>query len=172
MEQSGFYLKTAADSDAEQIHALMRRVYEGLEDKSLYVCDDLAFVKAHIAARGFAVMACAKGGELAAALICRYPMAAADNLGRELGLSQEELLRVAHMESAATAPAFRGNGLQCQMLRYAESHIDTDRFRCFMATVSPDNPASCRSLEKSGYTPVKTVEKYGGLARRIYCKRI
>lgn len=172
MEQSKFYLKTAADGDAEQIHALMRYVYEGLEDKSLYVCDDLAFVRSHIAEHGFAVMACAKEGQLAAALICRYPMEAEDNLGRELGLSGSELLRVMHMESAVAAPAYRGNGLQCQMIRYAERHIDAAGIHYLMATTAPDNPPSCRSLEKCGYTPVKTVEKYGGLTRRIYCKQV
>ena len=132
MGQTVFFLRSAADSDAEQIHALMRHVYGRLEDKSLYVCDDLAFVKAHIHRRGFAVMACTREGE----------------------------------------PAYRGNGLQCQMIRYAEESIDADRFRYFMATVSPDNPASCRSLEKLGYAPLKTVEKYGGLARRVYCKKV
>ena len=172
MERSEFYLKTAADSDAEQLHALMRAVYEGLEDKSLYVCDDLEFVRAHIAEHGFAVMACTKEERLAAALICRYPMAAEDNLGRELGFSDAELLRVVHMESAVVAPAHRGNGLQHQMIQYAEKRIDTSRFCCFMATVSPDNPASCHSLEKIGYIPVKTVEKYGGLVRRVYCKKL
>lgn len=52
MERSGFYLKTAADGDAEQIHALMRDVYDGLEDKSLYGCDDLEFVRSHITKHG------------------------------------------------------------------------------------------------------------------------
>ena len=171
MSRPVFLLKTAADGDAQQIHALMRYVYEELEDKSLYVCDDLEFVRTHIAQRGFAVMACTKEGELAAALICRYPMAEKDNLGRELGLSEAELLRIAHMESAVVAPAYRGNGLQCQMIRYAEKIMDAGRFLYFLATVSPDNPASCRSLEKCGYTPVKAAEKYGGLVRRVYCKK-
>lgn len=172
MEKTDFLLKPAADGDAEQLHRLMRCVYGGLEDKRLYVCDDLAFVRAHIARHGFAVAACTEEGALAAVLICRFPMAEEDNLGRELGLSGEELLRVVHMESAAVAPAYRGNGLLSRMLRYAEERAGAGRFRYFMATASPDNPASCRSLEKNGYLPIKTVEKYGGLVRRVYCKKM
>jgi GNAT superfamily N-acetyltransferase len=149
----------------------MRRAYDFLEDKSLYVCDDLEYVKAHIDREGFIIVAEGSMGEMAAGLIVRYPMEAEDNLGRDIGIAGIELKSVVHMESVFVLPEYRGKHLQIKLLEYAEKLTDTQHFKIFMATVSPENIASCKSFEKSGYELISTKEKYGGLQRRIYCKR-
>jgi ribosomal protein S18 acetylase RimI-like enzyme len=150
----------------------MRRVYDFLEDKSLYVCDDLEYVKAHIDKEGFIIVAEGNMGEMEAALIVRYPMDKEDNLGGDIGLAGEELKSVVHMESVFVLPEYRGRHLQVKLLEYAQALIDTKQFKFFLATVSPENTASCKSFEESGYELAATKEKYGGLLRRIYCKRL
>ena len=58
-----------------------------------------------------------------------------DNLGRFLGLTEADLLRTAHMESAAVASAFRGHGLQGRMMAEAERMLRERGFSWLMGTV-------------------------------------
>ena len=150
----------------------MVTVYEELENKELYICDDLEFVKANMEENGFCIVAYDCKGNIAGTFLIRYPGDAEDNLGRDLNFSVAEQKRVVHMESAVVLPEYRGNHLQSKMLQYGEAFIDKEKYQYLMATVSPDNPASYKSLEKNGYRHVLTKEKYQGLKRRIYCKKI
>lgn len=164
--------RIAKKEDAEEISRVMWEVYEQMENKALFAPSSQEEILAHIEAEGFTVGAYDPQGKMAGHFIIRYPMLAPDNLGRDLGLPESELLKVAHMESAVVLPEYRGHHLQIRMLKYAESVIDKKKFRYFMSTVSPDNPASYRSLEANGYELMMTKEKYGGLPRRIYCKKV
>ena len=171
MKNNEFTIRVADGTDAQTIYDLMVEVYEQLENKSLYVCDDLAFVKRHISQEGFTVVACTKEDKIVGSLILRIPDAE-DNLGKDIGFSEEECQRVIHVESAVVAPLYRGNALQRRMLQIAETMIDRVKYSYLMATVSPDNPASYKTLESLGYELIVTKEKYDGLIRRIYRKEL
>ncbi len=169
-KQEIFTLRLAAPEDAETIAENMRSVYEALDNKELFVCDDAAYIARHISQEGFTVVVCNDSGKIVGELTVHYPGMGEENLGRDAGLDMEELGRVCHMESASVLKDYRGHGLQEQMLRYAEACVDKEQYTILMATVSPDNPASYHSVEKLGYHMVVTKEKYGGLRRRIYMK--
>ena len=169
-----FIIREAEPKDAQEIYEVMKTAEAALEDKTLYVCDDLEYVKTHIAEaeNGFGVVSCDENRKIVGIFIIRYPKTAEDNLGKDIELSDTELLQVAHMESAAVLPEYRGKHLQEKMLKFAEHCIDRKRYRYLMATVSPHNPASYLTFEKCSYQLTKTKEKYGGLLRRIYLKYI
>ena len=163
-------IRRATPNDAGKIHAIMQRVTDALSDKSLFVCDDLAYVQTQLQSGGFGVVACNSDNEIVASFLFRYPHMAQDNLGRDVNLPEDKLETVVHMDSAVVLPEYRGHHLQERMLRYAENLIDKKSYHYFIATVSPNNPASYLSFERSGYSLVVTKEKYGGLLRRIYMK--
>lgn len=165
-------IRVVREEEAETVYQMMQEVYEQMENKELFATSDLDYIKAHLGAEGFIVAAYDSSGEMAGHFMVRYPKDAEDNLGRDLGLPKEELCKVAHMESAVVLPKYRGNHLQVLMLQYAESIMDKEQYTYLMATVSPDNPASYRSLESNGYQVMMTKEKYGGMLRRIYCKKV
>ena len=165
-------ISVARTDDAELIHGVMKEAYDRLSDKSLYVCDSLEHVMRHINTDGFALKVSNGKDAIVGCLIVRYPGMAPDNLGRDVGLPESDLQCVVHMETAVVLPEYRGHKLQERMLCWAESSIDRDRFRYLLATVSPDNPASFKSLERCGYRVILTKEKYGGLPRRVYLKTI
>ena len=171
MKGQEFIFRVAEAKDAQKIHNLMVEVYEQLENKSLYVCDDLAFVKRHISHEGFTVVACTKEDKIVGSLILRIPDEE-DNLGKDIGFSEEKCQSVIHVESAVVAPLYRGNALQRRMLQIAEAMIDRVKYSYLMATVSPENPASYKTLESLGYELIVTKEKYDGLMRRIYRKAL
>lgn len=170
MKKEDLKFRLANIEDSKEIHGLMNEVFEGLSDKSLYVCDELEYVENMLSGGGFGVVVCNKDGKIIASFIFRYPMDSDDNLGRDIDLAEEELTKVVHMESAVVHPNYRGKDLQLKMLKYAETLIDQRKYKYFIATVSPENPASYRSFEKNGYRFVLTKEKYDGLTRRIYLK--
>ena len=165
-------LRRAEISDAREMHRVMEAARDSLEDKTVYFCDELDYVEAHIADRGFGIVACSADNEIAGCMLIRFPGSDSDNLGLDIGLDNSELNRVAHIESVAVLPEYRGLGLQRRMLEFTEVIIDRDRYDILLATVSPDNPSSFISMERSGYTHVLTKKKYGGCDRRIYIKRL
>lgn len=173
MKKNDILYRLATSDDAAEVHQLMVSVYEGMENKGLYVCDELEHVENCIfKGKGFGVVACNAEKKIVGSFIMRYPHMSTDNLGRDIGLPPEELPKVVHMESAVVMPEYRGRGIQYRMLRYAEELIDTNKYKYYLATVSPDNPASYRSLEKNGYRHIATKNKYDGLVRRIYLKEL
>ena len=170
--KDNFLIRRAVIEDAEEIYNIMVQVAEALEDKTLFVCDDLEYVKEQIEQSGFAVVSCKDDGEIVGSFIFRYPDSADDNLGRDVNLPDNKLEQVVHMESVVVLPEHRGNHLQERMLHFGEKLIDSNRYHFLMATVSPENPASYLNFEKNGYILMMTKEKYGGLMRRIYQKII
>lgn len=171
MKEESITFRLATENDIDAVYRVMTEVYEAMENKALFVCDDYDYVKNCILKSGFCVVAC-DGDLVVGDFIFRYPGLDADNLGRDLGLSESDLLKVIHTESCTVLPSYRGLGLQSRMLAFALSIIDSSRFSYLCATVSPDNPASFKSLEKNGFKHMLTKEKYGGLMRRIYLKEI
>ena len=97
-----------------------------------------------------AVLGAVAGQELIAYSIIRLPGVSKGNLGRDIGLAEEELCRVAHLQAIAVHPSHRGRGLQQRMtaahLRVIEE-LGCDHVCC---TVSPRNPVSLRNYLCSG----------------------
>ena len=165
-------LRKAIMSDAEEIYKIMQKTLTALEDKSLFVCDDLDYVKKHIEEEGFTVVACTQTACIAGSLTVRFPGDSEDNLGYDIGLSKEERAMVVHMDSAVVLPEFRGNHLQGEMLKFAEEHIDTGRYRFLLTTIAPHNIPSQSTFLRAGYREVLVKEKYGGLMRSILLKKL
>lgn len=169
-------VELAKMEQAKEIHNLMRFVYDEITDKDTFVCDDLLYVEEHIQGKGFTVVAFDEQRKLVGCFLVDVPGNTQENLGFDIGLDVAQRNRVVHMDSAVVHPCFRGQGLQGKMLAFAETIIwerwvkDSALTFYLISTVSPDNPASYKTLERSGYSHVCTKEKYGGLKRRIYCK--
>lgn len=163
-----FEITKAEEIDAAAIFDLMKSVYDNLDDKTLFFCDDLEYVKSHIEKEGFGVKAQWEG-KLVASLIVRFPGDAEDNLGRDVGI--EEIHKVAHIESVVVDKEYRGNGLQNKMIKFAEDRLKQIGYTYIMATVSPDNKHSLGNFERNGYEVMNIKEKYGGLRRAILLKK-
>lgn len=163
-------LLLAEPEDSKEIYDVMMAGYESHEDKTLFVPDEYENIVKYLRSDGFFIKAVNESGRIVGFFMVKYPGTDEDNLGRDIGLSEKEQMKVAHMESVAILPEARGLGLQTKMMLEAERHIDGE-YKYLMATVSPYNPASYISTEKAGYENVLTKEKYGGKLRRIYLKK-
>ena len=88
-----------------------------------FVADDSGYIEAHLTQKGEIWVAQCETGRLGAFLIVHLPGSFSDNLGEFLQLCREGWSQVAHMESIAVYPDFRGHSLQRQLLQRAEKSM-------------------------------------------------
>ena len=99
-------------------------------------------------------------GRLAGVFSIVHPRLRDFNLGRETGLTDMELLRVTHMDTAAVHPDFRGLGLQRRLLQEAEGELQG---RILLCTIHPDNQYSLKNALNLGYQIQKKVARYSSI---------
>lgn len=166
-----FVIRKANAQDISGIMKIMKEAAENPLHPEWFVPDDEAFIRGHLEKKGFVIVAESEKKEIAGFFLVKYPEPE-ENLGIYLGFSGEKLERTAVMDSAAVGSAYRGNGLQGNMLEMAESLLDKERYRYLMCTVHPDNRYSLENMRKHGYEIQRTVQCYGGLTRYILLKEI
>ncbi|MBR3602058.1 MAG: hypothetical protein IKL49_07030 [Lachnospiraceae bacterium] len=173
-----YTLRLATSEDASEIWSVMDTCYQALEHKEYFICDDLEYVKDILSGHGFGVVACDDYGKIVGNLLVKYPGTDAENLGYDVFRDEDKhhlykkLNRVLHMDSASVLPKHRGHKLEHQMITFAETLVDTSRYCYSFATVAPENTASLKSLEKTGYRIMVTKEKYSGLIRCVMMKEL
>ncbi len=104
--------------------------------------------------------------------IIRLPGAAEDNLGRDIGLPQTDLDKVAHLQATVVHPAYRGMGLQRRMARAHLDVIEDLGYEHVCCTVSPKNPVSLGNIISSGFVIKNLRPKFEGWWRYIMYKKI
>ena len=105
----------ATMEDVETIDRIMRYTTENLPNRDWFYDDDIHFIRRNIDGQGGYTLKYVVDGEIAGFLIIYYPGDAEDNLGRYLDLSEEELQKVAHMESTCVLPKYRGRRIFQQL---------------------------------------------------------
>lgn len=164
-------IEYATLEDVPDIMMIMETACQLTKDAKWYSKDDEEFVKRHLEEEGFTLKAM-KNGEIAGFLIVRYPGDAKDNLGEYIGLDEAHKREVAHMESAAVLPKYKGLGIQRCLMLYGENILKKQSYRYLMGTAHPENTYSVNNFLKLDYEIVTEVEKYGGLPRYVFCKEL
>lgn len=166
-----FTISRATLSDLDEIMNIMNKAKTLLPNPTWYVADEETFVRRHVEESGF-ILKASQDNQIAGFLLIRIPLMEEDNLGFSFNFPTEELQKTAHAESTAVLSTFRGHGIQAKLLFAAEFLLRQQNFIHLMATVHPDNIASLRSFQKTGFSIVKTVKKYGGFDRHILHKTL
>ena len=96
----------------------------------------------------------------------------AENIGKDIGMAEQDLDTVMNMKLVIVSPSFWGNGLQVRLMLALEEVAAARGKRLLCGTADPANVYSCRNFLKAGYTFHSRKQKYGGLVRDIYCKEI
>lgn len=98
-----------------------------------------------------------------------FPGIETDNLGRDLGLPNSDLPKVAHLEAAVIHPEYRGNALQTKLFLFMIEKIGCNgEYRYLCATVAPGNYPSMKSMFNLNLNIVKLKPKYGNKLRYIF----
>lgn len=67
---------------------------------------------------------------------------------------------------------YRGLGLQRQLIREVEKIALSRGYNLLCTTVAPNNTFSINNFLAEGYVYAKTEQKYGGLVRNLYYKKL
>ena len=110
-------------------------------------------------------------GEIIAFGILYAPGKDAENLAYDVP-DIPDVEMSANLKLAIVRPAYRGNGIQRMLIGELERHAVAAGMRYLCSTVSPLNRYSRDNLLAAGYRIVKRLEKYGGLQRDLFSKRI
>ena len=169
-----FQIKKAKSQQYEAVITLIQNVLDTLPQKEWFAADNADFTRT-ILTEGKAtayIAVCMDTDEIAGTFITVIPGNSIENLGFDTGLSDRELLKVAHMDSAAVLPAYRGYHLQKKLMLFAEKELKADGYRYLCCTIHPDNKYSMNSARSLGYEIVKVCEKYGGYLRAVLMKEL
>lgn len=147
----------------EALISLLREVWEQMEHKEWFFLDDPEDVRQMMADGTMELWVAMDGDRLAGAFDMLIPGLRSWNYGYDLGFSQEELLRVINMDTAAVHPDYRGLGLQKKLLETAEEEIRNRGKHILLCTVHPENRFSLNNVQKMGYTIQKELPKYGSV---------
>lgn len=172
--QMEFLLEKCEIEETDSIVHLIETVYEQMAEKEWFAADNGEYTRETlISGQGRAYKAVETlSGRMAAVFMTSYPGLSSENLGLDIGLPKDQLNKVAHMDSAAVLPQYRGHGLQRRLMQMAEPDLINEGYRYLCCTVHPDNQYSLNSILSQGYRIMATREKYGGYLRHILMKEL
>ncbi len=142
-----YEMKFLNESHLEEILQLQTIVADSLDNQELFVMDSREFILEQVLrpGSGKAIGIYVNKG-LVAYRTVSFPGNSDWNLGRELGIAEEELDRVVHLEATAVHPEYRGNRLQERMLKHTIDYVEKQSFYYILSTVSPYNYPSLKSV--------------------------
>lgn len=146
--------------DTENFICLLRDVRESMEHKDWFYLDSPENVRSMMENGTMQMWVAMDGVQLVAALDILFPGLEDYNYGYDIGLTEDQLQKVIHMDSAAVHPAYRGLGLQRKLIQEAEASISGSGERILLCTVHPENRFSLSNVLKQGYTIQKELKKY------------
>ena len=165
-------LKELNISYLDKIMELQKIIIDGLENKELYADTEREEFEEYIKKNGKILGCVTEDDELIAMGVYAKKGYDKSNYGYDIGLDNEELLKVGQIESTVVKEEYRGNKLQkiiCEELEKIAVKEDT---KILCATASPYNEFSVNTFKSLGYEIKKDKLKYGGLRRYVLAKII
>lgn len=96
----------------------------------------------------------------------------AENIGWDIGVSEQDINFVINFKLVIVLPEFRGNKLQKRLISKLEEIAREKNKKIICATVSPLNSHSCENFKATGFKFHSNKTKYNGLNRDIYFKEL
>jgi ribosomal protein S18 acetylase RimI-like enzyme len=161
---SDYEIIFANENYLDKIMELQDYVTAGLPDTQTFVGDSREFILNEVMAEGKGIaMGVISDDNLVAFRTISFPFPDSEsNLGREWGLPEGELGKVAILEATVVHPDYRGNRLQRKMLSHGIKLIEERGYRYICATVSPFNYPSLSTVMSFGFM-IRDIQSRGGV---------
>lgn len=163
-------IQKADKQDIDAVMQLMMEAKQKVKDPQWFATDNRDYVEKRVKKHGFILKACQEG-KIVGFFVVDIPGREKENLGYDLGYSEEKLEQVVHMDYAVVSKEAQGYGLQKRFVEEAEKRLCKTKYKYFLATVHPDNVYSRRNMVQMGYREAKQLLKYGGMPRIIMEKK-
>ena len=133
-------------ADCDQVFALHQAATEGMGVDQV-LPEQRAFFEALLAGGGMVVGMCDPAGELIAYGVLQHGPDPGTRPDLWLGWPADACIQ--KLAGSSVAPAYRGQRLQCALIRQRVALADPDAY--LYATAAPSNPASWRNLLREGF---------------------
>ncbi|CAM3475531.1 GNAT family N-acetyltransferase [Brevibacillus sp. AY1] len=164
-------IRRLGHGDVEDIRKLMEDVISRLPAQDLFAMDEEGYLQELIQEKG-EIYGAYLDGKLAAYTVLAFPGMSEQNLGREFGVSEQELPLVGVLDSTVVHESVRGLGLQRHFHELREKRAREKGCLYLYSTVHPENHASMKNLQAAGFTLQFTRPMYGGKNRHCFAKRL
>ncbi len=158
-------IRRAVRADVPDIMTIMTEAHEAMADGSAYITDDREYVEDHLERAGFILLA-EMDGQPAGFFMIETPGLGERNPGHYLDFSEEQMKKVAIMDSVAVSPKCQGHGLMRALIREVMTMTAED-YPYLFGTVAPDNYPSRNSFEACGFRACREVIKPAGQKRLL-----
>lgn len=174
VETFQFEIRKINEAEIDTVTQIIQTVHDEMTQSEWFAADSADYIRTSLLNQtAVAYLAIEKESRTPAGVfLTAFPGDSSENLGLDAGLTSEELPLVAHMDSAAVLPSFRGCHLQRKLMMAVESDLKAAGYRYLFCTVHPENHYSLNSVLSLGYEVVTVCEKYGGYLRAVLMKQI
>lgn len=162
-------LRRCQPSDLQAIIDLNETVYAALSDKSVLRHNSPEMIASCLEEPNV-TLGFWDGNLLVAIGMLYVPQCLEEDHFHDLGLLGE--YKSANQKLFLVREGYRGLGLQRKLIREVEKIALARGYNLLCTTVAPNNAYSINNFLKEGYIYAKTEEKYGGLVRNLYYKKL
>ena len=156
-----FEIRKGTIRDAETLIRFLRDVKDGMSQKEWFYLDPPELVRRQLADGSLELWLAMDGERVAGIFNILHPGLDPCNYGYDLGLTEEELLCVVHMDNVAVHSDYRGNGLQRKLVQIAEQSLAGTGKKILLTTVHPENRYSLNNMKSQGYVFQMLLDKFG-----------
>ncbi|GLY10775.1 GNAT family N-acetyltransferase [Pseudobacillus badius] len=158
----------------DDILALQQFVTETLENKAVLEPLSREQFQYILEGKGLVIGAFADDQLIAFRALMEPPVDEDGHLGRDIGLTEEELLDVIYQEISNVHPDYRGNGLQKTLAQWIMKELELldKQYKYVCCTVAPFNIPSLKDKFAQGMEIAALKEKYGNRLRYIFVKEL
>lgn len=162
------------DMDIHSYIKLIRTIWQDMPEKTWFTMDDEDVITERLLNHTAWIYTAKETvtDSLAGIFMVTFPALSEENLGRDLGFPDTDLLRTAHMDTAVILPAYRGHHLQQKLMEAAERDLTQAEFKHLLCTIHPDNCFSLQNAAAQGYRIARSTTKYNNLPRYILHKAL
>lgn len=133
------------DSYIDEALKLQEIVIGSLPSEEIYKSDTKEFIEECLEQEGV-LLGVFENHRLIAYRFLNFPGNDERNFGRDLNLSNDELMKVAHFESVLVHPDYIGNGLQRKTFEIAEDIVKKYGYYHIFSLISPKNYYSVKNV--------------------------
>ena len=160
-EKDEYVMQLVSTDDLRDVVALENYVYDLLSNKQVLCVDSYEEMLDDMKQGAKIIGVYNKSKDLIAYRYIGFPGKAPKNLGNDINMPEQELQKVAHLETTVVHPEYRGNSLQSLTLQQAIPMVKDFGYSHLLCTVSPYNIYSLYNIMKNGLRVKALKKKYG-----------